>query len=200
MHILCGRGNLSAVQHILSVFDRGEFVKMDHAFMIQLLNQKTTSGAGCVDAALKAKIELAHLLQRFGAREQRPPPVKKVKGKGAGKGGGNNWTWKSGSDAAAASGHGEGDGPVWNQNTGASSSSSWNQNTSDWNQWSEWGDRTWRSKSRAVSPYPGQYDHRGTAPEDKGMGVYAHDRKMRRYEEKADGDAPSSEDSERSDS
>ena len=200
MHILCGRGNLSTVQHILSVFDRGEFVKMDHAFMIQLLNQKTTSGAGCVDAALKAKIELAHLLQRFGAREQRPPPVKKVKGKGKGKGGGN-WSWKSGSDAAAASGHGEGDGPVWNQNTGASSSSSWNQNTSAGNEWSGWGERTWRSersKSRAGSPYPGQYDHRGTDPAIKGTGMFAYDRRMRRVEDQAD-DNPS-EDSERSDS
>ena len=142
------------------------------------------------------------MLQRFGAQAQRPPPEKKD-GKGGGKGkgkGGSNWSWRSGSDAAA-SGHGEGEGSVWDQNTSrqdGASSSSW----TGWNQWSDWGARSWRSKDRASSPHAGQYDHRGTALEDKGMGVYVHDRKMRRYEDKAEGASSrdSSEDSERSDS
>ena len=143
------------------------------------------------------------MLQDFGARRQRPPPAKKSKEKGAGKGGGNTWSWKSGSDVAAASGHGQGD--EWTAwNTGASSSSSWNQNTSAGNEWSEWGARTWRSersKSRAGSPYPGQYDHRGTDPAIKGTGMFAHDRRMKKYEDGAedgDSDIPS-ENSERSD-
>jgi len=190
---------------------------MSKPFFLELMNQKTKSGAGCVDTAFRAKTELAKLLVQFGAVEQRPPPAKgrnntkgggntwkggvvaeAASGEDAGKGGGNTWSWNSGSDVAAASGHVEPDPwAAWNAN--ASSSSHWNQNT-----WGEWGVSTWRqerSRNRAASPRPGQYDHRGTDASVKGTGMYAHDRRMKKYEDGAedgDSDIPS-EDSERSD-
>ena len=195
MHMLCGRGNIGCVRRILAVFDRGEFTRLDRPFMIQLLNQKNKTGAGCVDAALKTKVEFAEMLKLFGAKEQRPPPEKASGGKWS-----TGWSWKTGTDAAA-SGHVEGS--PWNQDTsrqdGASSSSWGGWNAGGWSAWNG-GGRSWKGAARASSPEPGQYDHRGSAPEEKGLGMYAHDQRMRRYEEKADGDAPSSDESERSDS
>ena len=163
--------------------------------MIEMLNTKTRTEAGCVDLALKAKVSLGEWLKRWGAREQRPPPLKKNKGKGKGKG---NWEWHP-EPAAAASGPGHGS--SWYDTGASASSSSWNGG--GWGVWSAWngwrGGSEWKKEKRDSSPEAGQYDHRGTAPEMKGTGLYAYTVKNRRYEDMEDGDVVST-DSERSDS
>ena len=108
---------------------------------------------------------------------------------------------------AAASGH-VGNVP-WTGADGASSSSwgtsqEWNGAVSD-QRWNGWNSRQRQSKAKDTPDHEhtGQYDHRGPPAEDKGMGMYAHDKRMKRYEERQDGDLSSTtsedDDAERSD-
>ena len=188
MHQLCGRGNLTCVRRILTVYDQGGFPKLNREFMLTLLNQTTREGKGCVDAALNNKTAIAKLLKSFGAEEQRAPPVRvsdQVQAEPAA-GTPNPWSWDNYSPSASGQVASSSSGNTWGGSR--QQASTWGQG--EWK--SSWGSSSWkggkphRRRQPQGASQPGEYDHRGLEAESRGMGQYAHDRRNKRYEDEMD--------------